>query len=180
MKTIFNYRSGFSALSLLLFTLLIGCARKQSSVSSYELQRERSLELENYNAGRGPVTDELTAEAGIGEATPVIPSDDKVQKETPSIVGTPYAPKTYKESKTQAKIEKLKKSINKKTTKLKQGIAKGNGMNYNVRIGLILILVGALIAIVLGSVFSSSVFYSIGTIVAVIGIVFLILGLLQA
>jgi hypothetical protein len=183
-----NNNNSFNALKLnigiLAFAIvtLVGCAKKDTAVSSnnsaYELQRKRSLELENPIPAGALKTEDLTIESNA-EAAPVGASDKIVTKTAP--IGRDYTSKEVKESKKmQAKVDKVRKMVEKRSIKLKEKItARGGGLNQNLKIGLILILVGILIAVLLGSLINGYVFGAIGTIVAVIGIVFLILGLLE-
>lgn len=183
-----NVDKNFSRLKLnvsimtLLIAALFGCAKRDNAVSSnYELQKQRSLEIENSTSTGKSQNDNLETVASVEEAQPVISSDANILLSAPSKVESANANNNTKSIKAQAKIEKLKKIIEKKTIKIQNKIekSKASGLNSNLKLGLILILVGILIAVLLGGLINGYVFGAIGTIIAVIGIVFLILGLLE-
>ena len=168
------------SLFAVLIVTVFGCAKKEISVSNtYEIQKQRSLELESPKLNGPVVNQESTVEASASAVTPV-ENLKSIEKDLVTPISVTSA-KSTKEVKSNVRIEKLKKIIEKKTSRIQKKMenAKTNALNNNIKIGLILILIGILIAVLLGNLVNGPVFGAIGTIIAVIGIVFLILGLLE-
>ena len=161
---------------IVLNIILVGCSKKESLTSSnYEVQRQRSLELENpvnHEAVTASVNDEVAAEPLVSGKSVITSVPSEAKSATPVIPAV-----SEKELK---KVEKLKKMIERKAAKrIEKAEKKGaTNINQNIKLGLILVIAGILIAVILGSLIHG-LFGALGAIVAIIGLVFLILGLLE-
>ncbi|WP_188559149.1 hypothetical protein [Hymenobacter glacieicola] len=110
-------------------------------------------------------------------ATSATAASQKVVAEPASAhSATKAAPKTIKLNMAQkVMLAKLDRKADKVAAKLtKTDTASTNAISRNLKLGIILVLIGALITILPGGIFSL-----LGSIVAIIGIVFIILALLD-
>jgi hypothetical protein len=168
-----------SAIFSLVLVAVFSCSRKDNMVSSnYELQRQRSLELENSQPNGNITENDLAVEASAEEAQPAVTADPKIKLDRIAAAPDKSQVKAEgKEARQNKKIEKIKKLLDKKSVKIKKAMER-TSLNQNMKMGLILVLVGIIIAIVLGGLIHP-IFWTLGALVIVVGLVFLILGLLE-
>jgi hypothetical protein len=168
--------SKFIFCSLIVSLIFVAaCARKQQSLGLNKHQQELeklSKEIENtpvFSNTHSEKTMEILAEESTQESKIASKAiAQSISKDKPSLASSSFNTEQAKIAKSEMKTQVKKKSVLKLLEKSRSGV------NQFIKIGIILLLVGLVISIIplLG-------FSFIGGIVALVGLIFLILGLIE-
>ncbi|TAH25179.1 MAG: hypothetical protein EAZ07_07770 [Cytophagales bacterium] len=159
------------SLAVTAFIATISCNKKslvQQPSDSQGKYRNLSLELENssHSVNKGNNTDISTVTSSLSTEPTIAPHEIKTM-EHKSLEKT-LKKEDFTSSKSASKVEKNQKL--KRFEKMKTMIAKKSGLNQNIKIGIILLLVGLIVSYFVGY---------IGGIVSLVGLIFLVIGLLE-